>query len=100
MVKDAAELRVKETDRIAEIESNLRRMGVEIETSADGFRIPGGQTFHAAEIDSAGDHRIAMAFPWPLWPLTGPRRFSARIRRAYLSLSFLVHCGKSPINPL
>ena len=62
VVKDAAELRVKETDRIAEIESNLKRMGVEIETAADGFRIPGGHSFHAAEIDSAGDHRIAMAF--------------------------------------
>jgi 3-phosphoshikimate 1-carboxyvinyltransferase len=62
VVRDASELRVKETDRIATIESNFRRMGLEIETAPDGFRIPGGQTFHAAEIDSSGDHRIAMAF--------------------------------------
>lgn len=62
VVRDAAELRVKETDRIAAIESNLQRMGVSIETTPDGFHIPGGQIFHAAEIDSAGDHRIAMAF--------------------------------------
>ncbi len=62
VVRDAGELRVKETDRIAAIESNLQRMGVSIETTPDGFHIPGGQIFHAAEIDSAGDHRIAMAF--------------------------------------
>ena len=61
-VRDAAELRVKETDRIATLEANFRRMGVEIEASADGFHVPGGQTFHAAELDSSGDHRIAMAF--------------------------------------
>ena len=61
-VRDAGELRVKETDRIATIETNMRRMGIEIESAPDGFRIPGGQKFHAAEIDPAGDHRIAMAF--------------------------------------
>jgi 3-phosphoshikimate 1-carboxyvinyltransferase len=61
-VRDASELRVKETDRIATLESNFRRMGVEIETTPDGFQIPGGQSFHAAELDSCGDHRIAMAF--------------------------------------
>ena len=62
VVRDAQELRVKETDRIATIESNFARMGVKIETAPSGFHIPGGQSFHAAEIDSAGDHRIAMAF--------------------------------------
>jgi 3-phosphoshikimate 1-carboxyvinyltransferase len=61
-VRDASELRIKETDRIATLESNFRRMGVAIETSPDGFHVPGGQAFHAAELDSAGDHRIAMAF--------------------------------------
>jgi 3-phosphoshikimate 1-carboxyvinyltransferase len=72
VVRDAAELRVKETDRIATIEANLRCMGVEIETDATGFRIPGGQTFHAAEIDSAGDHRIAMAFAVAALAADGP----------------------------
>jgi 3-phosphoshikimate 1-carboxyvinyltransferase len=62
VVRDASELRVKETDRIATIEANFHQMGLEIETAHDGFRIPGSQAFHAAEIDSAGDHRIAMAF--------------------------------------
>jgi 3-phosphoshikimate 1-carboxyvinyltransferase len=61
-VRDASELRIKETDRIAVLEENFRRMGVAMETTADGFHIPGGQRFHAAELDSAGDHRIAMAF--------------------------------------
>ena len=72
VVRDAAELRVKETDRIATIEGNLRRMGVEIESSPDGFRIPGKQTFHAAEIESEGDHRIAMAFAVAALAADGP----------------------------
>jgi 3-phosphoshikimate 1-carboxyvinyltransferase len=62
VVKDAGELRVKETDRIATIAENLQRMGITIETTQNGFSIPGGQKFRAAELDSAGDHRIAMAF--------------------------------------
>jgi 3-phosphoshikimate 1-carboxyvinyltransferase len=71
-VRDAAELRVKETDRIATIEMNLRRMGVEIESTADGFHVAGKQQFHAAEIDSAGDHRIAMAFAVAALAADGP----------------------------
>lgn len=62
VVRDAGELRVKETDRIATVAENLRRMGVTIETDADGFTIPGRQEFQAAEVDSFGDHRIGMAF--------------------------------------
>ena len=61
-IRDAAELRVKESDRIAAIASNLRRMGAKVEERQDGLKIPGGQTLHGAEIDSHGDHRIAMAF--------------------------------------
>jgi 3-phosphoshikimate 1-carboxyvinyltransferase len=72
IVRDAAELRVKETDRIATVEAGLKRMGVEIETAPDGFRIPGKQTFHAAEIESAGDHRIAMAFSVAALAADGP----------------------------
>jgi 3-phosphoshikimate 1-carboxyvinyltransferase len=53
---------VKETDRIETIAANQRRMGVVIETAPDGFHLPGKQTLHAAEVDSYGDHRIAMAF--------------------------------------
>jgi 3-phosphoshikimate 1-carboxyvinyltransferase len=61
-VRDAAELRVKETDRIHTIVDNLGRMGVRAEEFPDGFRVPGRQKFRAAQFDSYGDHRIAMAF--------------------------------------
>jgi 3-phosphoshikimate 1-carboxyvinyltransferase len=61
-IRDAGELRVKESDRIAAIARNLRAMGAEVEEHDDGLKIPGGQKLHGAEIDSFGDHRIAMAF--------------------------------------
>jgi 3-phosphoshikimate 1-carboxyvinyltransferase len=71
-VRDAGELRVKETDRIATLERNFKRMGVQMETSPDGFHLPGGQKFHAAEIDPEGDHRIAMAFAVAALAADGP----------------------------
>jgi 3-phosphoshikimate 1-carboxyvinyltransferase len=61
-VKDASELRIKETDRIQTVVENLRRLGVDAEEFPDGLTIPGRQKFRAAEFDSFGDHRIAMAF--------------------------------------
>ncbi len=61
-VRDAKELRVKESDRISAVATNLRRMGAEVEEREDGLKIPGGQSLHGAEIDSQSDHRIAMAF--------------------------------------
>jgi len=61
-VLDAKELLVKEADRIAAVATNLRKMGAEIEERPDGMRIPGGQRLHGAELESFGDHRIAMAF--------------------------------------
>ena len=61
-VRDAKELRVKESDRIAAMAQNLRKMGAEVEEREDGLKIPGGQTLHGAELDSFNDHRIAMAF--------------------------------------
>jgi len=61
-VRDAKELRVKESDRIASIATNLRAMGATVEEREDGLKIPGGQSLHGAEIESFGDHRIAMAF--------------------------------------
>jgi 3-phosphoshikimate 1-carboxyvinyltransferase len=62
VVRDAAELRIKESDRIATVVGNLRRMGVEAEEMSDGMRVTGRQRPCAAELDSLGDHRIAMAF--------------------------------------
>jgi len=61
-VRDARELRVKESDRIVAIVTNLRAMGAQVEELEDGLKIPGGQPLHGAEIDSFGDHRVAMAF--------------------------------------
>jgi 3-phosphoshikimate 1-carboxyvinyltransferase len=61
-VRDAKELRVKESDRISAVATNLRKMGAEVEELPDGLRIPGGQQLHGAELESFGDHRIAMAF--------------------------------------
>ncbi|MGC2638619.1 MAG: 3-phosphoshikimate 1-carboxyvinyltransferase [Acidobacteriaceae bacterium] len=61
-IRDAKELRVKESDRIALVAANLRAMGAEVEEFEDGLDVAGGQTLHGAEIDSGGDHRIAMAF--------------------------------------
>ncbi|MFN6963656.1 MAG: 3-phosphoshikimate 1-carboxyvinyltransferase [Pyrinomonadaceae bacterium] len=60
-IRDAAELRVKESDRIATVVQNLRRMGASVEEFHDGLRVE-RSTLHAAEIESYGDHRIAMAF--------------------------------------
>lgn len=71
-VRDASELRVKETDRIATIAENFKRMGLRIEVREDGFDVPGKQQFHAAEIDSHGDHRIAMAFSVAALAADGP----------------------------
>jgi len=62
IVRDAGELRVKESDRLTAVTRNLQAMGAQLEQTADGWRIPGGQRLHGAEIDSFGDHRIAMAF--------------------------------------
>ncbi|MGA8216697.1 MAG: 3-phosphoshikimate 1-carboxyvinyltransferase, partial [Candidatus Sulfotelmatobacter sp.] len=61
-VRDAKELRVKESDRIASLATNLRAMGAQVEEHEDGLKIPGRQSLHGTELESFGDHRIAMAF--------------------------------------
>ena len=61
-VRDAGELRIKESDRLSAVTHNLEAMGAQVEQSGDGWRIPGGQRLHGAEIQSYDDHRIAMAF--------------------------------------
>lgn len=62
VIRNARELRVKETDRITTVVDNLRAMGAEVQEFEDGMEIEGGRPLHGAEIDSFGDHRIAMAF--------------------------------------
>src|SRR5438046_2626202 len=62
IVRQAQELRVKETDRIAAIAHNLRTMGAHVAELSDGLEIPGPAPLHGARVASFGDHRIAMAF--------------------------------------
>ncbi|MBV9572665.1 MAG: 3-phosphoshikimate 1-carboxyvinyltransferase [Acidobacteriales bacterium] len=61
-IRDARELRVKESDRIAAIAFNLRAMGAKVEEGDGGLSIPGNQQLYGAQLSSFGDHRIAMAF--------------------------------------
>ena len=63
-IRDAAELRVKESDRIAALAANLRRMGASVEERPDGLKVLGRSAgkLRGAEIEPRGDHRIAMAF--------------------------------------
>lgn len=62
IIRNASELRVKETDRISAVASNLRVMGVTVEEFSDGMAITGGKPLKSAQLPSYGDHRIAMAF--------------------------------------
>jgi 3-phosphoshikimate 1-carboxyvinyltransferase len=63
-IRDAGELRVKESDRIAALAENLKRLGAKVEERPDGLRVQGLSAggLRGAEIDPHGDHRIAMAF--------------------------------------
>ena len=73
-IRDAAELRVKESDRIAVVADNLRRMGAKVEELPDGLRIEGrgAGRLRGAEIDPGGDHRMAMAFAVAALGAEGP----------------------------
>jgi 3-phosphoshikimate 1-carboxyvinyltransferase len=62
VIRDAAELRVKETDRLKAICANLKAMGAQVDEYSDGLIITGGRPLHGARLPSYGDHRIAMAF--------------------------------------
>ena len=71
-IRNAEELRVKETDRIATIADNLTQLGVSTEIFDDGLKISGRSHFRAAELNSFGDHRIAMAFTAAALRAEGP----------------------------
>ncbi len=75
-IRDAGELRVKESDRIAVVAENLRRMGAHVEERPDGLRVEGRSAgrLRGAEIDPHGDHRIAMAFAVAALGAEGPTR--------------------------
>lgn len=61
-LREARELRVKETDRVTTVVTNLRKMGGQVEEFEDGMTVTGGHPLHGGELDSYGDHRIAMSF--------------------------------------
>ena len=61
-IRDASELRLKESDRLTATAQNLRAMGAEVEEFEDGLSVSGPTRLRGAQIDSRGDHRIAMAF--------------------------------------
>ncbi len=73
-IRDAGELRVKESDRIAVLAENLRRMGAVVEERRDGLRVEGRSAgrLRGAEIDPRGDHRMAMAFAVAALGADGP----------------------------
>jgi 3-phosphoshikimate 1-carboxyvinyltransferase len=71
-VTGAAELRVKESDRIAALAEGLRRMGADIEEAPDGFHVRGGERLRGGEVDAQNDHRLAMAFAIAALGTTGP----------------------------
>jgi len=71
VVKDALELRIKESDRIAAIVGELKKMGASIEESGDGFVVEGPTPLHAAACNSFDDHRIAMALSVAAWIADG-----------------------------
>jgi 3-phosphoshikimate 1-carboxyvinyltransferase len=71
-VSGAAELRVKESDRISALANGLRRMGADIEEAPDGFHVRGGKKLHGGEVDAENDHRLAMAFAIAALGATGP----------------------------
>ena len=62
VIRDAAELKVKESDRIATVTANLRAMGCDVTPTDDGMLIRGGKSLHGAVLDSYLDHRVAMSF--------------------------------------
>ena len=62
IIKDAAELKAKESDRIATVVEGLTAMGCDVEATDDGMIIHGGKPLHGADINSHGDHRLAMSF--------------------------------------
>lgn len=84
LVRGASELRHKETDRIRVMADGLRALGIEVDELPDGARIRGGQ-FRSGEIDSRGDHRVAMAFAVGAARAAGPVRIldTANVATSY-----------------
>ncbi len=90
-IRDARELRVKESDRIALVAKNLRAMGAQLTEHEDGLEIPGNQQLHGATIDSGTDHRIAMAFAIAALRATGDTEIEGAEAAAISFPEFFTH---------
>ncbi len=90
-IRDAAELRVKESDRIALVAKNLSAMGAAFTEFEDGLDIPGNQQLHGAKIDSGSDHRIAMAFSIAALRATGETEIDGAEAAAISFPEFFTH---------
>jgi len=90
-IRDAKELRVKESDRIALVARNLRAMGADFTEREDGLTIPGNQRLHGAQIESGYDHRIAMAFSIAALRATGDTRIQGADAAAISFPEFFTH---------
>src|SRR5271170_7318224 len=90
-IRDAKELRVKESDRIALVAKNLRAMGAEFTEHEDGLEIPGNQQLRGAKIDSGSDHRIAMAFSIAALHATGDTEIRGADAAAISFPEFFTH---------
>ena len=90
-IRDARELRVKESDRIALVAKNLRAMGATLTEHEDGLEIPGNQHLHGAHIDSGTDHRIAMAFSIAALRATGDTEIDGAEAAAISFPEFFTH---------
>ena len=85
-LRDAAELRVKESDRIAATVLNLSRMGARIEERPDGWQIEGGGKLHGASLSAFGDHRIAMSCSIAALSAQGPSKINGAANSVAVSL--------------
>jgi 3-phosphoshikimate 1-carboxyvinyltransferase len=85
-LRDAKELRVKESDRIAATVENLSRMGARIEAEADGWHLYGGGKLRGAQLNSFGDHRIAMAAAVAALVAEGPSEIKGELESVAVSL--------------
>ena len=98
-VRDAGELRVKETDRIATIEAGFKQMGVEIETNPEGFHVPGRPAvFMPLRSIRPGTIASLWRSRWPRWQPTDRASLKAQNRRACLFPNFSLHCDRSSVH--
>ncbi len=100
IIKDAAELKVKESNRIRIMVENLKRMGADVEETDDGMIIRGGRPLHGAVINSADDHRVAMSFSVASLNCEGETTITHKncvtisYPRFYIDMKDLVHTGQ------